>query len=208
MLLYWPFYGLAFLSIERFVKFDEYHAMYYPPLDDLIPFNEFFLIPYLFWFVFLIGMLFYSFFWDVDAFRRYMYFIMITYSATCIIYLVFPNCQELRAPGEFERQNVLTHFMEWYYGFDTNTNVCPSLHVIGSLAVLYASWNSKLFGKRGWRVAFTATACLISISTVFVKQHSVLDIPPAVLLCALAVPLASYLAKRSAAKCNAEAVVA
>lgn len=200
LLLFWPVYGLAFLSLERFVKFDSYYPMYYAPLDDIIPFNEFFLIPYLFWFVFLIGMLAYSLLWDITTFRKYMYFIIITYSATCVIYLLFPNMQELRAPAEFERENVLTRFMEWYYNFDTNTNVCPSLHVIGSLAVLYASWNSKKFSTVGWRIVFTTLAVLISISTVFVKQHSVLDIPPAVLLCALAAPLASYLARRAEKK--------
>lgn len=202
MLLYWPLYGLAFLSLERLIKFDSYYPMYYPPLDDVIPFNEFFLLPYLFWFVFLVGMLVYSFFWDINTFRKYMYFIMITYTATCVVYLIFPNCQELRAPDDFERENLLTRFMEWYYNFDTNTNVCPSLHVIGSMAVLYASWGSKLFSKWGWRIGFTAAACLISISTVFVKQHSVLDIPPAILLCIAAAPLASYLARRSAKKCD------
>lgn len=198
LLLFWPLYGLVFMAIERLIIFDEYYPMYYPLLDDIIPFNEFFLVPYLFWFVFLIGMLVYSLFWDVHTFKKYMYFIIITYTATCIIYLIFPNCQELRAPESFARDNLLTRFMSWYYAFDTNTNVCPSLHVIGSMAVLYASWNSKRFKSRKWRVAFTTTAALISVSTVFVKQHSVLDIPPALILCALAAPIASRLAKNSA----------
>lgn len=197
LLLFWPVYGLAFLSVERLIHFDYYHPMYYAPLDDIIPFNEFFLIPYLFWFVFLVGMILYALLWDIQAFKKFMYFIIITYSVTIVIYLLFPNCQELRAPSEFERNNFLTRFMVWFYSFDTNTNVCPSIHVIGSVAVLYASWNSKAFCKWGWRVAFTVTTVLISISTVFLKQHSVLDIPPAVLLSVIAIPFASYLAKKT-----------
>ncbi len=197
LLLFWPLYGLAFGAIERLIVFEEYYPMYFAPLDDLIPFNEFFLIPYLFWFVFLIGMLVYGLLWDIAAFKRYMFFIMITYTATCVIYLLFPNCQELRAPESFVRENFLTRFMEWYYNFDTNTNVCPSLHVIGSVAVLYAAWDSKHFSTPARRTVFAVTAALISVSTVFVKQHSVLDIPPALLLCALAAPLASMLAKRT-----------
>ena len=194
LLLYWPLYGIMFGAVERLIIFDSYHTMYHP-LDDVVPFCEWFLFPYLFWFVFMVGMLFYTAFWDVKSFKKYMWFIIITYTATIIIYLVFPNQQELRVldPG---RSNALIDFIHWYYDFDTNTNVCPSLHVIGSIAVLYASWNSVHFKKWTLRIIMTVLTVLISISTVFLKQHSVLDIPPAVLLSVLAAPLATYLAKK------------
>ena len=69
--------------------------------------------------------------------------------------------------------------------FDTNTNVCPSLHVIGSMAAFFAFWYAPIFSKRGWRIASTAAAFFISISTVFMKQHSVLDVLAAIPLCAI-----------------------
>lgn len=47
-----------------------------------------------------------------------------------LIYLVFPTCQDLR-PTQFARDNILTRFVAWFYNFDTNTNVCPSIHVLG-----------------------------------------------------------------------------
>ena len=75
---------------------------------------------------------------DTAGFRKFMWFIILTYTATCIIYLIYPSQQELR-PETFRRDNLLTRFMTWFYAFDTNTNVCPSLHVIGSLAVLAAA---------------------------------------------------------------------
>ena len=182
LLLFWPVFGLVFLIEERIL-----HLNYTPmhcALDDKIPFCEFFLIPYLFWFVFLAGMGIYSFFFDIPAFRRFMRFIIVTYTITSVIYLLFPTMQTLR-PMAFERDNVLTRFMAHYYAFDTNTNVCPSLHVIGSFAVLCASWKSRAFGTPAWRVAFSATAVLISVSTVFLKQHSALDIPPALAVSAI-----------------------
>ncbi len=194
LLLYWPLYGIVFYSVERLIVFDSYHSMYHP-LDDAVPFCEWFLFPYLFWFAFLVGMLVYTLFWDVQSFKKYMWFIILTYSVTIVIYLLFPNMQELRIT-DVGRNNVLIDFMHWYYDFDTNTNVCPSLHVIGSFAVLYASWNSKHFSSWGWRTAFLVTTVLISISTVFLKQHSVLDIPPAVLISLLAMPLCTYICKK------------
>ena len=183
LLLYWPVYGLLFLFVERFYQPGSYFPMHCF-LDDLIPFQELFLIPYLFWFIYLVGMHLYTLLYDVASFRRMMYFIILTYSAAILVYLFFPTCQNLR-PEVFARDNMLTRFIAGFYVFDTNTNVCPSIHVIGSLAVMFASWHCKGFTK-GWKAASTVAAVLISISTVFMKQHSVLDVLAALPLSFLA----------------------
>ena len=197
MLLYWPVFFVLFMIEERVLQLN-YRPMHCA-LDDIIPFCEWFLIPYLFWFVFMVGMIVYSLLWDVDAFRRFMKFIMFTYTVTLIIYLVYPSMQNLR-PAEFERDNALTRFMASYYVFDTNTNVCPSMHVIGSVAVLCAAWNSKAFSTTPWRIAFTVVTLLISFSTVFLKQHSFVDVPPAFLLSAAGWWVAHHDFRRPAVK--------
>lgn len=181
LLLFWPAFGLAFLFAERFYPVAHYYAMHCA-LDDLIPFNEWFLIPYLFWFVYLIGALAYTFFFDVPNFRKMMWFVIFTYSVTLTIYLLFPTCQLLR-PAVFPRDNVLTRFIARFYVFDTNTNVCPSLHVIGSIASLFGLWGSPRFSSRGWRIASGTAAFFVSISTVFMKQHSILDVFAALPIC-------------------------
>ena len=113
LLLYWPLFGLGFSYVERFYPVAHYINMHCA-LDDLIPFNEWFLIPYLFWFVYLIGAVAYTFFFDVPGFRRMMRFVMITYSVTLIIYFLFPTCQMLR-PEVFPRDNALTRFIAGFY---------------------------------------------------------------------------------------------
>ena len=184
LLLYWPIFGLLFWYAERGVEVDHYYPMHCW-LDDYIPFNEWFLIPYLFWFAFMVGMHLYTLWHDVPAFRRMMYFIILTYSVSLVIFFLFPNCQQLR-PAVFERDNVLTRFLAEFYAFDTSTNVCPSLHVVGSLAAMFAAWDTPRFSSWPWRLAFGVTAALISVSTVFLKQHSVLDILAALVVCAAA----------------------
>ena len=67
LLLFWPVFGLLFSYAERFYPVAHYINMHCA-LDDLIPFNEWFLIPYLFWFVYLIGAVAYTFFFDVPGF--------------------------------------------------------------------------------------------------------------------------------------------
>ena len=58
LLLYWPIFGLLFLFLERLQPQRNYYPVYCG-LDDIIPFCEWALIPYLFWFVFLIGLYFF-----------------------------------------------------------------------------------------------------------------------------------------------------
>lgn len=173
LLLFWPIFGIMFMALERLFS-PEFHPVY-SPVDDMIPFCEFFVIPYYFWFVFLIGIQIYGFFFDIPCFEKYMRFTILTYMTTLLVYIVYPTSQNLR-PVLFERDNIFTSIVGMLYGFDTNTNVCPSLHVIGSFAVYFAARKSKLFGTKMWRLAFFVVTILICASTVFLKQHSVIDI--------------------------------
>ena len=183
LLLFWPVFGVLFLVLERSSANVRYHPVHCA-LDDMIPFCEWFLLPYLFWFVYLVGSLVYTFFFDVPAFRRMMLFIIFTYTVTVIIYMVYPTCQNLRPPS-FERDNLLTRIVSAFYHFDTNTNVCPSIHVIGSLASMFALWDTKRFSSTAMRALNLFTALMICISTVFMKQHSVIDVIAALPLCAV-----------------------
>lgn len=184
LLLFWPVFGLAFLALERFRPHAAYHVMHCA-LDDAIPFSEWALIPYLLWFVYLIGALAYAFFQDVPAFRRMMRFVIVTYTAATVVYFIYPTQQLLR-PEAFAHDNALTRAVAWFYTFDTNTNVCPSLHVIGSAAALFALRDGPRLRKRAWwQAASVILALCISLSTVFMKQHSILDVLCALPVCAL-----------------------
>ena len=190
LLLYWPIYGLTFLILERGLTLN-YHPVE-AALDAKIPFCEYFVPAYYFWFVFLIGMHFYTGLFDVPAFKKLMYFIMITYTITSVIYIIYPTKQELR-PTEFAGDNIFVTVINGLYNFDTNTNVCPSLHVIGSFAVLFTSWHCKRFRSFWWQLGFISATVLICLSTVFLKQHSVVDIWVALAVCAVAYPFAYIL---------------
>lgn len=180
MLAYWPVYGLLFYLLERVVRPERYHVMY-TALDDLIPFHELFAIPYVFWFLFLIGIHCYTAKRDAAAFRRLMAFVAVSHSCALLIFFLFPTCQHLR-PLVFPRDNVLTDVAAFFYRIDTSTNVCPSLHVVGSMAVWYAAKDTELFARRGWRVFFFLATASICLSTVFLKQHSVVDVAVGLLL--------------------------
>jgi len=174
LLLYWPVYGLLFWFAEHHFHPARWHVMHCA-LDDLIPFCELLLVPYLFWFVFLVGIHVYTFFTDRDTFEKLMRFIILSYSIGLCFFYLYPTVQHLR-PTVFPRDNLLTRLTAAFYLHDTNTNVCPSLHVVGSMAVWYAARETRLFQKKGWRLFFHITTFLICVSTVFLKQHSIIDV--------------------------------
>ena len=182
-LLFWPLFGLGFMFAEHIYQVDSYYPVYCP-IDDLIPFCEWFFIPYMLWFVYLIFMNLYTLFCDVDTFRRITKYFVLTYGTTLLIYFIFPTCQELR-PVVFNNENLLTDMINGFYSFDTNTNVCPSMHVLGSFAVMEAAVWSKKISSKWIKVSFVVLGIIISISTVFMKQHSVIDVIAALPLCAL-----------------------
>lgn len=172
LLLYWPIYGILFLYFER-IRDCTYHAVY-SPIDDYIPFIAAFIIPYFLWFVYLIGGQAWFFFKNVDIFKRCMWFIIITYSVTSIVYFVYPTCQNLRP--EINGNGFFERIVSGLYVFDTNTNVCPSIHVLGSMAICFSVFKCKEMRKPLLLTVNLIVALTISFSTVFLKQHSIIDV--------------------------------
>lgn len=179
LVLYWPLFGLIFLTLERLLPM-AFDITYHPvvcKLDAYIPFDESFVIPYYYWFVFLIGFGAYWILYEPRAFRDWMWAIILTYSSTVVIYLIYPTMQELRpAPEELTRNNLFMTVVRNLYDFDTNTNVCPSIHVLGSLSVMFAGLHSKTLRGVWWKLFFILSTLWISASTVFLKQHSFVDV--------------------------------
>jgi len=182
-LLGWVGYFVLYFLTENFIPPERCYPVH-SPLDDLIPFCELFVIPYVFWYALIVISLLYFALYDPDSFKKLMTFIIITQVVAMAVYILFPTRQDLR-PEFFLRDNLLTRLMGFIYSFDTSTGVCPSLHVAYSIGI--ASVWCKAKGPAAWWKIFTVVAAvLISLSTAFVKQHSVIDIFAALPLSLLA----------------------
>ena len=93
-----------------------------------------------------------------------------------IVSYVYPNILHLR-PTEFPRENVFTDMVKWLYRTDTPTNVLPSIHVFNSLAVHMSLTNCEsLRGNKKVKYSSLILTMLIIMSTMFLKQHSVIDV--------------------------------
>ena len=171
--MYVPVFLLAFALAEHVITPQSAYWRSWVPLDDKIPFLEWFIVPYCLWYPFLAGAGLYALVREPAAFRRFMYFLMAGFSLSLLICFLIPNGQDLR-PQSFQRENIFTWIVAGIYRTDTNTNVFPSMHVVGAIAAAAAVFDCPKL--RRLRVPTVVLAVLISVSTVFVKQHSVLDI--------------------------------
>ena len=167
--------GVWFSVLEQTMRSPE-HFMY-TPMDDWIPFVPVFVIPYVLWYFYTIIPAVFLFFRSKDAFRRIAIFLSAGMCIACLVYTILPN-------GQFLRPHVLgtdwcSRLIGYLYLKDTPFNSAPSIHVIYSMGSTYAilAYNKDV-DKRLYRIlsvltwTFTGTICL---STLFVKQHSVID---------------------------------
>ena len=174
-MLYIPVYVLAFFAVERLVPTTGYWVSYIP-WDDLIPFCEYFVVFYCMWYPLLIGTALYLFLRDDRSFRLYAWFLIVAFTGTLLFCLLFPNGQDLR-PLVMPRDNFFSRWVAALYSIDTSTNVFPSVHVVGSVGAAGAVWNCySLREHRRLRYGTVILAVLICLSTLFIKQHTLLDV--------------------------------
>ena len=179
----WLFYFAMYFITENLIPASKCHPIHCA-LDDLIPFDELFVIPYVFWYVLVGGSLLYYLLYNIEGFKRLQVFIIITQVIAMTVYILYPSRQDLR-PLVFERHNFLTWIMGLIYAFDTPTGVCPSLHVGYSLAILSVVLKDRDF-SRFWKGVLVAVVFLICAAVCFVKQHSAEDVAAAIPMCVIA----------------------
>ena len=183
LLLGWVGYFLLYVLTENLIPAERCTPVHIW-LDDLIPFCEWFLIPYVFWYVLIVISLGYFLLYNVDSFKRLQTYILITQILAMAAYIIVPTRQDLR-PVTFERDNILTGCVKLLYCLDTNTGVCPSLHVAYSLGI-GSTWLKEKGVHPAWKVFVVFAVVMICLSTMFIKQHSALDFFVALPVCLVA----------------------
>lgn len=173
LLLGWVGYFILFFLTENLIPAENCYPVHCR-IDDVIPFCEFFLIPYVFWYVLIVISLGYFALYDVESFKSLQTYIIITQIIAMACYILFPTRQDLR-PTTFARDNLLTRAVGLLYRVDTNTGVCPSLHVAYSLGIA-SVWLKQKTASRSWKAFVVLAVVLICLSTMFIKQHSALDV--------------------------------
>ena len=175
-LLYFFVYMTWFIWLEKTVTPDSAYANIHVRLDDVIPFCEWFVVPYLLWFVYIAAVMAFTLFTSRSEFYKASAYLFGGMSICLLICTLWPNGQNLRVE-EFTNDNIFTSLLAIVYKTDTNTNVFPSIHVYNSIgAVIILCKSHKLEKARIIKISAMILSALIILSTMFLKQHSVIDV--------------------------------
>ncbi|MDE6916331.1 MAG: phosphatase PAP2 family protein [Lachnospiraceae bacterium] len=182
MSVYAVFYLIAFFYLERRDVAVHEISM---EIDDMIPFCEIFIVPYLLWFAYVALTVVFLCVKDREESDRLVAFLMAGMTIFIVVSAVFPNGHNLR-PKTFARDNIFIDLIRNLYATDTPTNILPSIHVYNSVAIMIAVWRSKCFlGHHLIKAFMMGLGASIICSTVLIKQHSMLDVLLALLLSAV-----------------------
>jgi len=176
--LYYIVLGLLFL-IENVIIEGQYNI--HSKIDDFIPFIPVFIIPYFMWYLLIAVELGYFLLKSKEDLRKTTLSINVCMITSMIIYILFPNYQSLR-PMIYDSD----FFSQWVRVLqmsDSSSSVCPSLHVAIAISLYLGVINSDCFTKKtGIKLAALILTVLICMSTVLIKQHSVIDVAAGMLL--------------------------
>ncbi|MCE9656698.1 phosphatase PAP2 family protein [Clostridium celatum] len=146
-------------------------------LDNYIEFNSIFVIPYIYWYIYIvIGFIFIL----VKSRREYIKTFISFFIGMSICYLIyyfFPT--EINRPG-VDNKTVFDWIVNLIYQIDKPFNCFPYLHV---LTTYYIMRYTKYKDSKKVFYYTQIIGVLIILSTVFIKQHFVIDIFISIVLC-------------------------
>ncbi len=177
---YLLFYAVAFHWLEvniepKYIVFCE--------LDRFIPFCEEFIIPYIFWFPYIAGIFIWFSRRGWEDFKKLCLMVFSGLTICLLIYYLFPTGLTLRLMEGPHETGALYNMVVMLRAIDTPTNVCPSIHVMNTVMVFQAICGLRDLKHRKLTIAVNfVLMILICASTVFLDQHSIIDVICGVLM--------------------------
>lgn len=141
-------------------------------LDDMIPFVKYFIIPYVIWYVYIVFYLFYYVVYNEKKFLKITFGIASGMLICVAIYYFFPTY--VPRPN-VDGKDFFSALVRLIYSKDYPYNCCPSIHVFETVLVYEYVHKDDTIKKRR-KVVSAAIGVSIIISTLFIKQHYVIDV--------------------------------
>ena len=200
ILLYWPIHSIWY-ELLRICFLDDKVLLIEGPLDAKIPFCEWFIIPYCTWYFCIAAIVIYPLFKsDRREFLRSNLVLIGAMLIPMLICTFIPNGIDMALRPDLDalgRDNFAIDLVKMIYAADTPPrNVMPSMHVSISFAMFFVILQSKTMCKSVYAKILSGIWCvMISASTVFIKQHSILDVYAGIAV-AVVVALVGYIGER------------
>ncbi len=159
------------------------HEMY-AKLDSEIPFVKQFVLAYYTWFIYMaVGFAILGIVSKMD-FYKMLTFLSLGMVISFIIFIIYPNEQ---FPRPIVRGNdIFSILVRFIYSHDKTNDVFPSIHVCNAIGVFVSLYNcERLKSKKIFQLISFIICILICASTLFIKQHSVIDVAGGMVLAAV-----------------------
>ena len=177
------------------------HHPIHVALDDVIHYCKPFIVPYVLWYLYIPLLMLWAWWKDRAVLRRQALTLLVGMLLSYIVFFAYPTVIDFRP--EAVGSDVFSWICRIIYRYDTPpVNALPSLHCSETLILYLCTFTVDPFRKKKWiHAAALIMAVLICLSTMFVKQHSALDVATG-----LAVAVVAYtfvrllLLKREAAR--------
>lgn len=168
-MLVFPILGLMYALTNNISNQEVYRLV--TAVDQAIPFIKYFALPYSIWIFYIYVCLFYFFKKDVNVYYR----ALITYIVCALIcYLIYSVFQTTVDRPVVTGSDPFSALMRYIYNRDQPYNCFPSIHCFSSYMVMRMVWTSSFRNK--WNITLiTGMSSLIILSTLFVKQHVIMD---------------------------------
>lgn len=141
-------------------------------IDSKIPFIPQFIYPYISWYLmlFIVPYIFYKN--NLKNFNNYFVTTFICITLVVFIYFYYPTTMNR---ADLVVSSISEYLVSVVYKLDTPVLNCfPSMHCIISFIFIYVSLTDKKFNLK-CKLFIVIWAMLVILSTVFVKQHVLID---------------------------------
>ncbi len=191
-MLVFPFLGAMYAWSNAQVTHEVKVSTLITSFDTAIPFIKYFALPYSIWIFYIYVCLVYFFFKD----PTYYYRGLLTYIVCALVcYGIYSVFQTTVPRPVVTGSDPFSELMRYIYNRDKPFNCFPSIHCFSSYMVMRLVWTSGFRNKRNLML-ITGMSSLIIMSTLFVKQHVIMDAIGGIVLVELMLPLV-LLAERS-----------
>jgi len=172
------FLGFVFSGVFYFGSkfFESTPNIIHIGLDDKIPFLPIFIIPYIIWYIYVPVLMLCVCFNDKKSFNKQAFILFSGMFLSCVFFLIYPTGVDFRPTAE--GKGILLWLCRIIYKNDTPpVNVLPSLHCFEAITVHLTTFVWGPLKKcLPLRITSAVLMLLICASTVFVKQHSIVDV--------------------------------
>jgi membrane-associated phospholipid phosphatase len=157
------------------------------PIDNYIKLTPIWAVPYLlsiYWWVGSIAWAAYKV--EFKQFAQFFICLSLAILLSYIIFLVYPTY--VTRP-QVSGADIFSKLIIFIYGNDRSYNVLPSNHTYTTLiiSIFWSRWYPK------WRALWIIFAIVVILSTLFTKQHAILDVIAASILVVVCYGLSGFL---------------